>query len=52
MTMTTTSDGLVAGVDYEIACCHICGRSDSHNDCDDMYGTWPSRSYPHHDEDD
>jgi hypothetical protein len=45
-------DGLIAGVDYEVSCCPVCGRSDSHDDCDDLFGSFGRRPYPHHDDDD
>lgn len=43
---------LIPGVDYEVACCPICERSDAHSDCDDLLGSFGPRPYPHHDEDD
>ena len=48
----SASDDLIPGVDYEIACCPICGRSDAHTDCDDLFGELTGRPGPFRDEDD
>ena len=42
----------IAHVDYDVACCAICGRTEMHSDCDDQYGWFGERPYPHHDVDD